>query len=185
MPRTINPSAPLESGLRCGIALGSNIPDRMAHLREARAAVERLHAGSAALRVSPVYEAEPVECEPGTGPYLNAVIEIEWSGTPHLLLDALREIERRLGRPSERPRNAPRTIDLDVLYAGGLTLDGDELTIPHPRLHTRRFVLRPLADSRPELCLPGRDESVSALLTKLPERPSVTRVSLTWNDEFA
>lgn len=162
--------------LSCGIALGSNVGDRLAHLRDARAAVERLHTGTAPALVSPVYETEPVDCPPGSAAYLNTVMEIEYDAGPEALLGALQEIELAHGRPSKRPRNAPRTIDLDILYAGNLLLHGDPLAIPHPRLQTRRFVLQPLADIRPHLVLPGCHEPILTLLRKLPSGPAVTRV---------
>ena len=164
--------------MRCGIALGSNIGDRLAHLKEARAAVERLHLGGAeGVLHSSVYETEPVDCEPGSAPYLNAVMEIEYEGQPVVLLDALQQIENELGRPSKRPRNAPRTIDLDILYAGNLAMSNDELAIPHPRLHSRRFVLEPLNEIRPDLLLPGYHETVAALFARLPAAPAVQRIA--------
>ena len=157
--------------IRCGIALGSNIGERLAHLREARAAVEALHEEAAPPLVSAIYETEPVDCAPGTAAYLNAVMEIAYSGSPVVLLDALQQIEGRLGRPSKRPRNAPRTIDLDVLYVGNQVLSNPEIVIPHPRLHSRRFVLAPLSEIRPQLLLPGYHETVAALLAGLPPEP--------------
>jgi 2-amino-4-hydroxy-6-hydroxymethyldihydropteridine diphosphokinase len=166
--------------MRCGIALGSNIENRLAHLRAAREAVASLNVSTTPPLFSPVYETEPVDCEPGTSAYLNAVMEIEFEGQPVTLLDALQQIEGTLGRPSKRPRNAPRTIDLDVLYAGNLTLANEELVIPHPRLHSRRFVLRPLADIRPDLLLPGYHDSVATLLEQLPKDPQVKLISTTW-----
>lgn len=159
--------------MRCGIALGSNIGDRMAHLRDAHAALESLHQGTNAPLVSPVYETEPVDCKPGDASYLNAVMEIETDLDPGALLHALQQIERSMGRPSEHERNAPRTLDLDLLYAGNLILQSDALTLPHPRIATRRFVLQPLADLRPELILPGTDRPVAALLSALPLSPAV------------
>ncbi len=162
--------------MRCGIALGSNIGDCFANLCEGRAAVEALHEGSAAPLVSALYETEPVDCEPGAPAYLNAVMEIEYSGGPVALLDALQKIEQTLGRPSKRPRNAPRTLDLDILYAGNLTLNNEEIVIPHPRLHSRRFVLAPLAEFRAELILPGYHEPISTLLARLPEAPAAVCV---------
>lgn len=159
--------------MRCGVALGSNIGDRLAHLQAAQTALAQLHTGSNASLVSPVYETEPVDCEPGTAPYLNAVIEIGYDGGPLELFRTLQQIERNLGRPAEHGHNTPRTIDLDLLYAGDFTQESAELTLPHPRLHTRRFVLQPLADIRSELVLPGMQKTVSELLAGLPPHPQV------------
>jgi len=154
-----------------GIALGSNIGDRLLNLRQAR---DELSAKYGGVRCSRVYETEPVGCEPGTAAYLNAVVEIDYNGTPALLLAGLQEIEARMGRPTRHPRNAPRTIDLDILYAGNLIFHGEAIAIPHPRLHMRRFVLAPLCDIRPDLILPGQHETTGALLAKLPPGPEVT-----------
>jgi 2-amino-4-hydroxy-6-hydroxymethyldihydropteridine diphosphokinase len=146
----------------------------MENLRGAREELGRLFGQSLCSRV---YETDPVGCEPGSGPYLNAVVEIEYEGQPVVLLDCLQAVEKKMGRPSKRPRNAPRTIDLDILYVGNLTLSNEEIIIPHPRLHLRRFVLAPLCDISPELILPGRHESVSRLLAQLPAEPTVRRFS--------
>lgn len=159
--------------MRCGIALGSNIGDRIAHLRAAHAALESLHQGTSAPLVSPVYETEPVDCKPGDAPYLNAVMEIESDLEPAALLQALQHIEQSMGRPAEHERNAPRTLDLDLLYAGALTVQSAKLILPHPRIATRRFVLQPLADLRPDLILPNADRPVAALLRALPLSPAV------------
>ncbi|MEI8340931.1 MAG: 2-amino-4-hydroxy-6-hydroxymethyldihydropteridine diphosphokinase [Verrucomicrobiota bacterium] len=151
-----------------GIALGSNVGDRLQHLREARDAIAANHG---VIHCSRVYETEPVGCEPGSAAYLNAVIEIVYPGDPILLLGELQTIESRLGRPSRHPRNAPRTIDLDILYAGNLILQNEVIAIPHPRLHERRFVLAPLCDIRPDLILPGQQETANTLLASLPLHP--------------
>jgi 2-amino-4-hydroxy-6-hydroxymethyldihydropteridine diphosphokinase len=158
--------------VECGIALGSNTGDRLAHLR---AALEELRAADPHLEVSPVYETAPVDCPAGSGAFLNAVAIVRWSGTPEALLEWLRGIESRLGRPRERAKNSPRSIDLDILYAGDAMLRTPELILPHPRLHERRFVLQPLCDLRPALLLPGMSGTVAELLAALPPG-AVTRL---------
>lgn len=130
---------------------------------------------------SQIYETEPVNSAAGAGAYLNAVIDVEYDSPPSVLLDALQDIEAELGRPSKRPRNASRTIDLDVLYVGNLTLSNLEISIPHPRLHLRRFVLTPLADVRPELVLPGQEKSVVELLAALHDPAAVRIFATSWD----
>ncbi len=166
--------------MRVGIALGSNLGDRLGYLRQARAFVLTLHGMSPPAIDSRVYETEPVGSGPEAGAYLSAVIEAEYDGQPITLLDGLQGIEEQMGRPSKRPRNAPRTIDLDILYAGNLVLSNDEVVIPHPRLHLRRFVLTPLADIRPELILPGQQQSVAALLASLNDPATVELFEEKW-----
>jgi 2-amino-4-hydroxy-6-hydroxymethyldihydropteridine diphosphokinase len=159
--------------MRVGIALGSNLGDRLAHLREARQLVLTLPGASLPAIQSRIYETEPVASDPDAGAYLNAVLEVEYTGQPITLLDGLQHIEAQMGRPSKRPRNASRTIDLDILYAGNLVLSNEEVVIPHPRLHMRRFVLTPLADIRPDLALPGQQQSVAELLAGLNDPAKV------------
>jgi len=159
--------------MRCGIALGSNVGARLAHLRAGQVALAQFHTGAETPLVSPIYETEPVDCEPGTGPYLNSVMEIEYAGQPTELLHELQRIEHAQGRPAEHGHNTPRTLDLDLLYAGNVILNTPELTLPHPRLATRRFVLQPLADIRPGLILPGTHQTVAQLLAGLPPSPGV------------
>ncbi|MGB8166188.1 MAG: 2-amino-4-hydroxy-6-hydroxymethyldihydropteridine diphosphokinase [Chthoniobacteraceae bacterium] len=167
--------------MRAGIALGSNLGDRLANLRSARACVLKIPGISAPVRDSRIYETEPVNSGPDAGAYLNAVIDVEYEGQPIALLDALQAIEAGFGRPSKRPRNAPRTIDLDILYVGNLALTNQDIAIPHPRLHRRRFVLTPLADVRPELVLPGQQQSVAELLAALQDPAEVIIFSETWD----
>jgi 2-amino-4-hydroxy-6-hydroxymethyldihydropteridine diphosphokinase len=166
--------------MRAGIALGSNLGDRLAHLHQARSLILASPGVSTPVIDSRVYETEPVQSGPDAGAYLNTVIEVEFEGQPISLLDALQRIEAALGRPSKRPRNAPRTIDLDILYAGNLVLSNEEVVIPHPRLHLRRFVLTPLADIRPDLMLPGQQKSVAALLTDLNDPSAVELFADIW-----
>jgi len=162
--------------MRAGIALGSNIGDRLSHLRAAYREVAGLSADSSAVKRSSIYQTTPVDSPPGAQLYLNAVMEIEFSRPAIVLLDALISIERSLGRPSRRPRNAPRIIDLDLLYLGNLTLNSPEIIIPHPRLTRRRFVLEPLTEIAPDLILPGAMVSIRTLLADLQSEEEVTRI---------
>ncbi|NBU65410.1 MAG: 2-amino-4-hydroxy-6-hydroxymethyldihydropteridine diphosphokinase [Chloroflexia bacterium] len=161
--------------MRTGIALGSNLGDRLAHLRSGRDAVLALAGVSGPARLSRIYETEPVGSGAGGGAYLNAVLEVEFSGPAIELLEGLQAIEAGHGRPSKRPRNAPRTLDLDILYLGNLVLSNEEVIIPHPRLHLRRFVLAPLADLRPELVLPGQQGKICVAISLLMPHCSLAK----------
>jgi 2-amino-4-hydroxy-6-hydroxymethyldihydropteridine diphosphokinase len=132
------------------VGLGSNLGDRVAELDAAIAAIAALPATMLVARSS-YYESAPLDA-PG-GNYLNAVVQLRTSLAPLELLRALQAIEARQGRV--RPfTNAPRTLDLDLLLYGDVALDSTELTLPHPRLHQRAFVLVPLAEITPTLVIP-------------------------------
>jgi 2-amino-4-hydroxy-6-hydroxymethyldihydropteridine diphosphokinase len=166
--------------MRAGVALGSNLGERLANLRNARKDIAVLGGVLPPLRSSAVYETDPVGCEKGAAKFLNAVIEFGYSGEPEELLRALATIEKMLGRPGAHPRNVSRTIDLDLLYYGELVIETGELQLPHPRIVEREFVLRPLADLRPDLVLPRQDEPVRALLLRLSPTTGVVRLDLEW-----
>jgi 2-amino-4-hydroxy-6-hydroxymethyldihydropteridine diphosphokinase len=126
------------------IALGSNLGDRWETLS---AAVRRLRAepGLRVLAASEFYETAPVNCPPGSGAFLNAVVAVETDRPPEDLLQLLLRVERQFGRIRSEP-NSPRTLDLDLLLYGDQIINTPELTIPHPRMHERPFVLVPLAE---------------------------------------
>lgn len=166
--------------MKAGIALGSNVGDRLAQLRDGRERILRIADVVGAARSSRVYETEPVGMDDNASAFLNAVIEIEFIGEPLALLDALQQIEAAMGRPSRHPRNSPRSIDLDILYLGDVVLSQGRVAIPHPRLTERRFVLAPLADIRPELVLPGQAQTVAELLAGLRDPAAVALFSATW-----
>jgi len=140
--------------MRAGIALGSNLGDRNALIQEAIGHLRMLHESGDFL-LSSLHETEPVDCAPGTPSFLNAVVEIGTSLQPLELLHRLQGQEIRSGRPKMHPRNASRTLDLDILYCDEMTLHHPELELPHPRMLDRAFVMAPLAEIRPELKLPG------------------------------
>ena len=146
-------------GETAAIGLGANL----GATRETLAwAVRRLeeHPQIRLLRVSSLYRTRPVDAQ---GPdYLNAVALLRCTLSPEALLSLLQDLELQAGR--ERPyRNAPRTLDLDLLVYGQRTLATERLTLPHPRMHVRRFVLEPLAEVAPELSIPHAGTAASCL----------------------
>jgi 2-amino-4-hydroxy-6-hydroxymethyldihydropteridine diphosphokinase len=145
------------------VGIGSNLGDREDNLRRA---IELLSAedGVEVVAVSEIRETDPVG-PVVQGPFLNGAIEVETSLGPHELLGRLLSVENRLGRVRSE-RWGPRTIDLDLLLYGSERVDEAGLTVPHPRLHERRFVLEPLADLDPTLEIPGLGP-ISTLLAKL------------------
>jgi len=167
--------------MRSGIALGSNMGDRVGNLREAFQRVVALNEPPARILFSSIYETSPAASQPGTPFYLNAVMEIDFQDAPITLLRHVLEIEQTMGRPSRRPRNASRLIDLDILYVGDLVLNDTSITIPHPRLTERRFVLAPLAEVAPDLVLPGQNVSIEELLARLADPGTAVRIASTLN----
>ena len=149
---------------RAYIGLGANVGDREATIREALARLGA-EAGIDVVSVSALRETEPVGYleQP---PFLNGVAALETDLAAPELLRRVLAIERSLGRRRDGPRYGPRTIDLDLLLYGDAEIDEPGLTVPHPRLHERRFALEPLAELAPAEVVPGRGP-VSELLSKL------------------
>jgi 2-amino-4-hydroxy-6-hydroxymethyldihydropteridine diphosphokinase len=148
--------------MRAYIGLGSNLGNRKATIRRA---LDELAQHTSVVAVSSFRETEPwgLDEQPL---FLNAAAAIETALPPRELLDTLLSIERDLGRVRGGVRYGPRTIDLDLLLYDELELDEPGLTVPHPRLHERRFALEPLAELEPALVVPGRG-TVSDLLRRL------------------
>ncbi|MEX0746681.1 MAG: 2-amino-4-hydroxy-6-hydroxymethyldihydropteridine diphosphokinase [Rhodothermales bacterium] len=166
------------------LALGSNLGDRPGYLRGAAAAF-RDHPQIIVSAVSPVYEspAHTISSNESQPPFLNAVLEIQTSLDPIELLELCQGIERRAGRERTADRWAPRTLDLDVLIFGKTTLRRDGLTIPHPRIAERAFVLRPLADIAPDLLVPPPySASVRHLLEACPDLGETVRTEFSLLD---
>ncbi len=166
--------------MRIGIALGSNLADRLANLSEARQAIVDLRNVKPPLLSSPIYETEPIDCEPGAGKFLNTVLEVEYDGDPSELLEHLVRVEESLGRERDHAKNVSRKIDIDLLYADDLDVNNERLQLPHPRMHLRRFVLQPLADIRPDLPLPGQGKTARALLAQMKDSTKVIRFAEKW-----
>jgi 2-amino-4-hydroxy-6-hydroxymethyldihydropteridine diphosphokinase len=166
--------------MRTAVALGSNLGDRLGNLRAARKAVLGLPYVKLPIFSSPIYETNPVGCEPGAEKFLNAVVEFDYEDDPTSLLEQLIRIEEGLGRRRDHKKNVSRTIDIDVLYWGDRRINNERLQLPHPRMHLRKFVLQPLADIRPSLILPGQKKTVSELLAELEESGDVARFADDW-----
>jgi len=146
---------------RAYVGLGANLGYREPTLR---AAVDALagEAGIEVVAVSTLRETEPVGV--GEQPrFLNGAAELETSLTARELLDRLLAVEQRFGRVRSPGEHGPRTLDLDLLLFGDETIDEPGLTVPHPRLHERRFALEPLAELAPDLVVPGRGDVESLL----------------------
>jgi 2-amino-4-hydroxy-6-hydroxymethyldihydropteridine diphosphokinase len=154
------------------LSLGSNLGDRMEHLQ--RAMAELRQGGVEIRRASTIYETEPVGIR--TQPwYLNVVVEAETDLFPTQFLDRLQAIEIRLGR-RRLTAQGPRTIDLDILLYGNFSIHSDRLTVPHPRLPDRRFVLEPLNELAPDLRHPVSHLTMRELLAATPDRSAVKRL---------
>jgi 2-amino-4-hydroxy-6-hydroxymethyldihydropteridine diphosphokinase len=168
--------------MNVALSLGSNLGDRLQNLRTARARL----AGLAEVRVllgSRVYETEPVDVLPeyAANRFLNAALLVDWQSTVEQLAAECHAIEEELGRTRTVERNAPRIIDLDIIFAGALQVNSQVLSVPHPRWATRRFVLAPLADIAPDAVLPGETRTVAEVLLALPPGPEVTMFAIDWS----
>jgi 2-amino-4-hydroxy-6-hydroxymethyldihydropteridine diphosphokinase len=143
------------------LGLGSNVGDRLSHLRGAAAALPR-H-GVKVLRSSSVYETEPVGLVPDQREFLNASLRVQTDLGPEELLDACKAVERELGRQAAGVRHGPREIDVDLLLLDDVRWRSDRLQIPHPTITERRFVLVPLLELDCELTLPDGIRLADAL----------------------
>jgi len=149
------------------VALGSNLGDSQEILRRA---LDRLQTLSPRpLLRSSLWKTTPVDCPPGSPPFVNAVAGLRPCAeeTPESLLRKLHVLEAEFGRRRSNGPNEPRLLDLDLIAFDARTLNLPGLVLPHPRAHLRRFVLQPLAEIAPGFVLPGQSRSVKALLDQL------------------
>ena len=167
--------------METALCLGSNTGDRLRYLQQARDALIAVD-GVCMIAQSPVYETDPVGVrdEYASLAFLNAVLILDSSLTTNRLAETMHTIEDRLGRVRSEDRYAPRTIDIDMLYAADTRSDDPRLLLPHPRWDTRRFVVQPLADVRPDLVVPDQHRTVREILKALPPSPAARLFTSEW-----
>lgn len=158
------------------ISLGSNVGDSENIVRRAMARLAQLSAQP--LLKSSLWQTTPVDCPPGSPPFVNAVVGMtpRAGETPESLLEKLQQLEKEFGRLQKRIVNEPRRLDLDLICFGGEQRATAALTLPHPRAGVRRFVLQPLAEIAPALILPGQSATVADLLALLASRETLFRI---------
>jgi len=155
------------------LSLGSNVGDRAANLNDA---VERLRSLGEVLAVSSFYETEPVEftAQPW---FLNCAVKLDTEKMPKQLLAGILDLEQQMGRKRRREqKKGPRTIDIDILLFGNSIIDTKGLTVPHPSMHERRFVLEPLAEIAADIRHPAFKKTIRELRDALPAGQAVRKV---------
>ena len=156
---------------RTYLSLGSNVGDRKAQLRDA---IRRLEAIGRVIAVSSFYETKPVEFADQPW-FLNCAVALETEKTPQALIKAVLAIEKDMGR-KRLQKKGPRSIDLDILLFDDQIVDSEELVIPHPAMHERRFVLEPLAEIAPEAMHPILNKTIRQLRDELPQGQIVRKL---------
>lgn len=168
---------PKSRGLSVLLALGSNLGDPASLIR---CSMERLKTFSAKpLLCSSLWQSTPVDCPPGSPPFINAAVAFEPAvgETPESLLAKLQTLEREFGRRPKQVLNEPRPLDLDLIAFGSEIRSTPQLTLPHPRAHLRRFVLEPLKEIAPDVVLPGQSKPIRQLLAELVSDEVIRKLS--------
>ncbi|MFL2479009.1 MAG: 2-amino-4-hydroxy-6-hydroxymethyldihydropteridine diphosphokinase [Verrucomicrobiales bacterium] len=164
-----------------GIALGSNLGNRLSNLRQAKRLLLHHCPKPGEATFSPIYETQPVNCSLEANNFLNAAANLPLSLSPKDALNLCMRIESTFDRPEKREKNTPRTIDLDIIYAGSITHNSKHLTIPHPRLYDRRFVLEPLSIIMPALVLGNPKKTILQHLNDIKSsEPPLIKITNNW-----
>ena len=161
------------------LSLGSNIGDREANLAGAITIIEEYPENNN-LRSASFYSSDPL-FNTDQPEFLNTVVEINTTFTPFEFLDEIKNIERLLGRPTEHKKNGPRIIDIDILTFGDAFLETEELTIPHPGIAYRRFVLVPFNELAPNYIVPGWKIAIEELLNRCTDKSKVLKHTIESN----
>ncbi len=167
--------------MEIGLSLGSNMGDRLAHLKNAKAIILG-SPGIVAVAQSPVYETEPVDVpeEFRSINFLNAILIVKTLIHLHQLLRTFQFMEQKIGRVPNTVTNAPRPMDIDIIYADGLQIDEQHIVVPHPQWAKRRFVVQPLCDVRPDLVVPGQTGTVTDVLAGLNDPHKAVLFAKKW-----
>ena len=158
------------------VALGSNLGDSIDIVSRAIAQLQSL--SDKPLLKSSLWQSAPVDCPPGSPPFVNAVAALEPRAgeTPATLLRHLRGLEEKFGRRPKKILNEPRLLDLDLIAFGSWTMNSTDLILPHPRAHLRRFVLQPLSEVAPDFVLPGQTKTAQQLLRALKSKEKLCQL---------
>jgi 2-amino-4-hydroxy-6-hydroxymethyldihydropteridine diphosphokinase len=160
------------------VAIGSNLGDSQKMVLDAMARLREL--SDRPILKSSLWRTSPVDCPPGSLPFVNAVVGLlpKDGETPELLLKKLRDLEKEFGRQPKKILNEPRPLDLDLIAFGQETRHSQDLTLPHPRAHVRKFVLLPLNEIAPDLVLAGQGKTVSQLLAGFSSSETLEKMNL-------
>lgn len=158
------------------VALGSNLGNSAGTIRAAFEQLQKI--SGTPLRKSSLWQTTPVDCPPGSPPFVNAAVALvpRSDETPESLLQKLQALEKEFGRRPKIILNEPRPLDLDLIAFGNELRNTPELVLPHPRAHLRRFVLQPLSEVAPEFVLPGQSHTIQQLLQSLSTSEQLTRL---------
>lgn len=167
--------------MEVGLSLGSNMGDRLAHLKNAKTIILE-SPGIVAVAQSPVYDTEPVDvpAEFQELHFLNSILIVRTLIPVSHLMRTFQFMEQKIGRVPNTVINAPRPMDIDIIYADGLQVKEQHIEIPHPHWHERRFVVQPLCDVRPDLIIPGQTGTVAEVLANLRDLHKATLFTKKW-----
>lgn len=157
------------------LSVGSNLGDRKGNLH---IAIEKLEEIGDPVAVSSIYETEPVEVATTQPWFLNCAVKLDTEKMPRQLISAILAVEQEMGR-QRKQQKGPRTIDIDILLFGSSVIEIPSLTIPHPKLHQRRFVLEPLVEIAPDVRHPVLKRTIRELRDALPAGQTVRKVAAT------
>ena len=167
--------------MEVGLSLGSNMGDRLAHLKNAKSIILE-SPGIVAAAQSPVYDTEPVDvpAEFQELNFLNSILIVRTLIPVSQLMRTFQFMEQKIGRVPNMVVNAPRPMDIDIIYADGLQVKEQHIEIPHPHWQERRFVVQPLCDVRPDLVIPGQTGTVAEVLAGLRDPHEATLFTKKW-----